>query len=955
MQHKKGHHPGAIWKKTDFQIHTPRDFQWTGSSALEGGTDIKEAARYEWAREFVRKCQAAGLQAIAVTDHHDLCFFKYIAKVIAETLPEKDRIWLFPGIEVTCDDDVQCLILFNGDIQIEIAELVYGGILKNISKIPYDKARLPQTQICGRKIEDLKKELHTTPALKDASILIPNGGNFNSHKTIFDRRHNARFVNLNAEGVYVGCNASQLDTNVKNILSGNQPEWGTSRRGVITTGDNRENSFSKLGSNPCWIKLGEPTAEAIRQALLADTARIIYEEPKSPSHRILSVHINSKLCGDNFELYFNDAMNCIIGGRGTGKTAILEYLKFALGICNFDYKTPPDSTTPARERSLMENTLKDQGYVMVGLVREGIIEYWKRDTKNFTTIEVTSEDYKEVISIDEAQKRFNARAFGQKVLSTAGANINNGLDKITNIALAEFQQKMNSLASYREGYRRDVTQLINNIYSLWESEAILRKKELELADAMRIKSSIEEKINASGITETDRNIIALQPSYLAAEKLIDSLKDVYVNFAYKIENAELQQVQTLLSALENLESGSAILPSGLIETSKEKFNALNNLTATVRTEINAITTEINLKKQIFSQEYEQFKIRFDEVSQKQEKIKQDIKSLTDLNVKLSDINSVIEGLRQKTKSRESLYKQLEAIGNILWNCLELHQKILTEAAAAVKKSSNQLLNARVINVSPSVEMHEALNALFEGSGVSNYKKEVSEQLHHQCTRDIKDYWTNLFSEFSRLLELRVKSNLPEPSAYKLDLTNKIGIKVNDKEAKSLVDRTDSTKIAAIFNAIPEPKIIFEYNDDGRYIDFELASPGQQAAALLELLIKQDAGTLIIDQPEDDLDNKVIMYISNLLQETKSMRQLIFATHNPNIVVNGDADKVIALTSKDLDPPDGRNPPPVVPSNRIAIEADGAIETITVQRNITEIMEGGRKAFELRSRKYKFSS
>src|SRR5882757_8763305 len=59
---------------------------------------------------------------------------------------------------------------------------------------------------------------------------------------------------------------------------------------------------------------------------------------------------------------------------------------------------------------------------------------------------------------------------------------------------------------------------------------------------------------------------------------------------------------------------------------------------------------------------------------------------------------------------------------------------------------------------------------------------------------------------------------------------------------------------------------------------------------------QSAGTLIIDQPEDDLDNRVIMRIVELLRKSKSNRQLIFSTHNSNIVVNGDADKVIALKS-----------------------------------------------------------
>jgi chromosome segregation protein len=130
--------------------------------------------------------------------------------------------------------------------------------------------------------------------------------------------------------------------------------------------------------------------------------------------------------------------------------------------------------------------------------------------------------------------------------------------------------------------------------------------------------------------------------------------------------------------------------------------------------------------------------------------------------------------------------------------------------------------------------------------------------------------------------------------------------------------------------------------------FEQASPGQQASALLELLLRQSAGTLIIDQPEDDLDNRVIMNIVNLIRTSKSGRQLLFATHNPNIVVNGDADKVIALKA-------GKNMPGREPDPRVQIDVDGAIETPDVRYAITHVMEGGQEAFDLRSRKYNFQT
>ncbi|WAP71034.1 hypothetical protein [Jiella pelagia] len=103
----------------------------------------------------------------------------------------------------------------------------------------------------------------------------------------------------------------------------------------------------------------------------------------------------------------------------------------------------------------------------------------------------------------------------------------------------------------------------------------------------------------------------------------------------------------------------------------------------------------------------------------------------------------------------------------------------------------------------------------------------------------------------------------------------------------------------------------------------------------------------MDQPEDDLDNRVIMRIVELIKTSKSTRQLIFATHNPNMVVNGDADKIISLTTGD------KHPNPANNEITITVEEDGAIETPEVRQLITRIMEGGETAFDLRRRKYRF--
>ena len=120
--------------------------------------------------------------------------------------------------------------------------------------------------------------------------------------------------------------------------------------------------------------------------------------------------------------------------------------------------------------------------------------------------------------------------------------------------------------------------------------------------------------------------------------------------------------------------------------------------------------------------------------------------------------------------------------------------------------------------------------------------------------------------------------------------------MTEQQCQKLFQNLDDERLSDLFAATPRDQIILTYVDQGRDIPFQDASEGQQASALLELLLNQSAGTLIIDQPEDDLDNRIIMHIVALIRRSKDRRQLLFTTHNPNIVVNGDADKIIALKS-----------------------------------------------------------
>ena len=125
--------------------------------------------------------------------------------------------------------------------------------------------------------------------------------------------------------------------------------------------------------------------------------------------------------------------------------------------------------------------------------------------------------------------------------------------------------------------------------------------------------------------------------------------------------------------------------------------------------------------------------------------------------------------------------------------------------------------------------------------------------------------------------------------------------------------------------------------DGRHFrSIREGSPGQKTAALLAFLLSYGKEPLILDQPEDDLDNLLIYdLIVTQLREVKRHRQVIVVTHNANIVVNGDAELVIALD---------------VRGGETQKECEGSLQRNQVRETICSIMEGGHKAFKDRYRR-----
>jgi chromosome segregation protein len=705
-----------------------------------------------------------------------------------------------------------------------------------------------------------------------------------------------------------------------------------------------------LGVDTCWIRLGEPTAEAIRQAVLADEARITYEVPSLPNQRILTVHVQSTLTGPDFELSFNDGFTALIGGRGSGKSAILEYLRFGLGRSAGDMGIDAESGR-RREQDLIADTLGN-GSVVVELERDGVLETWTRSGGERDIVAVMVPDGNtERLTISACQQRFRARAFYQKQLSTLVSDRRKAGEQITGIAAAESVDRRHIVDREIAESKREVQIAFQQAIEFWVAQAESNQSKTTLADLNRRLDAVRKRLEESGLSSENQKLLDAAPLYSLVEALTNEAGSSITGDIGSLRNsvATIPSVDTSpwAEAIEFEEVATFIAE---LETAK------NNVSSALGEAISALEVLLAARETLlgaFEARQRNFNLKHQVAVEQQANLKSLIVESTKLQSELRTAEAAERRAATKLKGLESAPEDLRSSREKLLARLGERDTVLQEAATQVESMSAGSLRAEVRSDLLPEQYLSALMQVCEGNHIRDLETRCGDRISHILTAGSGQDWHHVCDQVIEVFKYKLQTGSasiePKEDIALTIETALVGGSLTSQQLNGIFSDLDDARVIKMLTATTEAQIAFEYHDATGYIPFEQASPGQQAAALLNLLLNQEAGTLVIDQPEEDLDNKVIMNIVAVIQTTKHRRQLIFATHNPNFVVNSDADKVVALAPGTAETSEDD----IAGVPRIRIDVDGAIETPQVRAAITETMEGGQAAFELRSRKYMF--
>lgn len=942
-----GQHPGTTWHKIDLQCHSPRDLSWRPDTWLPGGTPEAEAERRAWADSFVAAAAERSLSIVAITDHHDVAFLPYVIEAAARS--EHDIVVL-PGIEITCRDAVQCLAIFDPATTHDD----WHRLLSKLDDVPLSgpsEAKHLAAAPCALDIAGVFEKVSDDAVLAGRVVLLPHFGKEGAHKSLNEAGHARRAHDLPCDAVYIETPFEALEGVTLDKIRGRIPEWGRRRRAIIATGDNRFSDWRRLGAHTCWIKLGEMSAEGLRQAFLADEARITYAEPEVPSERIVEMEVMSLLTGpEPVRIVFNDGFTALIGGRGSGKSAILEYLRFGLGKSETDLVGDDRSGRQPREREarLIEDTLSD-GWVKVVLEREGAREAWTRRGDAHDKIVVEQPDgEKETIAIATAQQRFPARAFHQRELSTTMVDQASAADNLTGIAAAEVIEDRRRIDREIGNAKRSIGTTLREAVAYWEAAAELDRARGATTDIRRRIDAVAAKLQEGGVGPEDMQAIADKSRFDRAGALFDEVGRVI-----QLESERLETARSSALSLDADRFREALTFSDAATLAREveaKRAEIQAHLGAAQASLDALGETRRRAIAAFKVEEAAFHERHEAAKARQAAHRSLIADADRLRDELKAATAAEDAASAKAKSLRPAEARLTEARQALSVLVEQRRELLTRAADEVATKSAGALKARLARDKRPTEFVVSLCALFDGSRVREVEAQCQEWVDGLLAAD-GEGWEATCDALLGIYQAKIAAGgAGDPGAETAAairqsiFRNKASL--TDQQVARIHSNLDDQKLGEILAAVPRDGIMLTYVSDGQSIDFKSASPGQQASALLRLLLRQSAGTLIVDQPEDDLDNRVMMEIVEMIRTSKSHRQIIFATHNPNLVVNGDADKVVTMIAT---VPEDR-PGPDEPI--IRVETDGAIETPSVRDAITRIMEGGLQAFDLRARKYR---
>lgn len=865
---------GAIWLRADFHLHTKADkeFKYTENDDY-------------YISNYVDGLEKAQIRLGVITNHNkfDVSEFNSLKKTAS-----KKQICLLPGVELSLNDGsngIHTLIVFS-DQWLEKGNDYISPFITTMFPGKAESEYQNENGRSDKNILQAVEELEKTG--RDYFLIFAHveqrsglwyemgGGKLGDFKN--KRYETVRYRTLGFQKVRTHYKLDEVcRTKVKDWLGDWYPAEleGSDCKDIASIGNGKE----------CYLKLGAFSFDAVKYALVDKESRVSSKPIEHDHSNIQNIRfIGGTLTGQQLNL--SPELNTMIGIRGSGKSSILEVIRYALDIPFGD-----NSGDKKYKKDLVKYTMGSGGRVEMDVI--------DRNRKSYTISRVYGEDinveYNGKLLPGVAVRKSILRKpiyFGQKDLSGTGEGFEKDLvNKLLGTKRDEVLQKISAQKVKVIGAVRNLTSGLGLDELIKEQSDI--KKDADHQLKFYADHKVEEKLQKQLDFDSD-------------VKQIDATIKAVDLFSQDISRISIDHETSLSSKKDYVSKHNAELFEKLKTILESKYLSLiSHLKAweqdnpAVQQQLTDLQTEMKAIRKGMVDEFAEIKRKLSEELKESGNTNISSEKFLALNTKFSQAVTRI-GELQKQKDefaghQETLLKEVKML-NDLWH--EEFLLIKSELEKIEKESSSITIDFSYKG--DKADFVDKMKEYCKGSGLRDTTfKGLAEKYSdfYSIYKDI-DNAKNFFGSNPQIFTDRLLENLESALTYQVP--NRFIIKYHGKELQH-------------------------------------HSLGQRASALILFVLSlKENDIIIIDQPEDDLDNQTIYKdVIKLVRDMKSGVQFIFATHNPNIPVLGDAEAVHACKFID---------------DKVIVES-GSVDAPNTQKAIVNIMEGGKEAFNRRKEIY----
>lgn len=877
-------HTKAKFWKCALQVNPASYIRYRGKNQ-----DVSED---EYNQKLLEVCLEESIKVVGIADHGNV---DSVVK-IKETFNAQGVI-VFPGFEIASSEKIHLVCLYPEDTSIQ-----------TLNNYLYEF--------------DIDTSNGTNPSTKSAdfilSTVIDKGGFvYAAHCTddsgVLKQKLNNIWKNPNLYAAQIPTSLEALkeqgDQANHQILLNKNPDYKREKKiAIINAKDIEDPETLRKENATCLVKMTKPCFTSFKLAFSDSESRVRLNSDIKEKYysRIEAVRFVGGFL-DGIHINYSEHLNALIGGRGTGKSTLIESIRYVLNI------EPISKETKTQHLKVIKQNL---GSGFAELTVKSAVKHGKlyKISRRFGESPIVKDESGSVSTFSPLDLLPDIEIFGQNEIHEIAKESSEQLKVVERFLNTDKIEQESGISTVKESLvttRNNISDLTSSVSSLESDVEDLKAHE---EDENRYKElGIDQQLKLLPIVESERS------TFNTVTEKVETLKNALKKFSETIPCANFITEELIKEFPDKTIFENARL--ALVELK-------DNINLSI-TKMEQDTEKSQQKIDLLDKELQE------SIEKQEESITKEFKKLApvegstgkQIGEQYRDLIKNIERLKPKRKElvteKDKLGKEIAKRQDLLAELSEKKTNRATAFERGVKKLNKKLKGNIKVNYSAEKNRLGLIKLI-----ISYHLPDVGEG-RLSWLKGVEEFSAPLFAE-------TIKKGQAALLEKNWGMTPTIAERLSKISNKQMME-IEEFKIDDLVSI----ELNVSSNDEPLYKKLDSLSTGQQCTALLHMLLLDNQDPLLLDQPEDNLDNAFIAErIVTQVRDAKLTRQFIFATHNANIPVFGDAEWIGVLESTNE-------------NATLPIQNQGSIDQPNIQNLAAKILEGGEDAFNRRKEKYGF--